>query len=57
MHWFSDAVAATFMAYAIGYTVGKNMREAYNGTTLNKNYSINVLPSPDTTSFRFSFYF
>lgn len=30
MHWFSDAVAASLMAYAIGSTVGKYYREVYD---------------------------
>ncbi len=30
MHWFSDAVAAAFMAYAIGSTVGKYYRNVYS---------------------------
>jgi membrane-associated phospholipid phosphatase len=31
MHWFSDAVAATLMSYAIGSTVGKYYRNIYSG--------------------------
>lgn len=30
MHWFSDAVAAALMSYAIGSTVGKYYRGVYN---------------------------
>jgi membrane-associated phospholipid phosphatase len=30
MHWFSDAVAAAFMSYAIGSTVGKFYRNKFN---------------------------
>ena len=30
MHWFSDAVAAALMAYAVGSTVGKYYRNIYN---------------------------
>jgi len=29
MHWFSDAVAAVFMSYAIGSTVGKHYRSKF----------------------------
>jgi membrane-associated phospholipid phosphatase len=31
MHWFSDAIAATLMSYAIGSTVGKYYRNIYSG--------------------------
>ncbi len=30
MHWFSDAIAAAFMSYAIGSTVGKFYRNKFN---------------------------
>ena len=30
MHWFSDAIAASFMSYAIGSTVGKYYRNMYS---------------------------
>ncbi len=30
MHWFSDAIAAALMAYAVGSTVGKYYRGVYN---------------------------
>ncbi len=33
MHWFSDAVAGAFMAYAIGSTVGRYYREVYSSVT------------------------
>jgi membrane-associated phospholipid phosphatase len=44
MHWFSDAIAATFMSYAIGSTVGKYYRNAYSpkntkGTNPSAKYS------------------
>ena len=32
MHWFSDAVAAAFMSYAIGSTVGKFYRDKFNNS-------------------------
>ena len=34
MHWFSDAVAAAFMSYAIGSTVGKFYRSKFSKTGL-----------------------
>ncbi|MDR3628315.1 MAG: phosphatase PAP2 family protein [Ignavibacteriaceae bacterium] len=44
MHWFSDAIAATFMSYAIGSTVGKYYRNTYSsrnstGTNTSAKYS------------------
>ncbi len=35
MHWFSDAVAGAFMAYAIGSTVGSYYRRVYSSITGN----------------------
>lgn len=32
MHWFSDAVAAAFMSYAIGSTIGKYYRSKFTGS-------------------------
>ncbi len=32
MHWFSDAVAAALMSYAIGSTIGKYYRNVYNSS-------------------------
>jgi membrane-associated phospholipid phosphatase len=32
MHWFSDAVAAAFMSYAIGSTIGKYYRSKFQST-------------------------
>jgi len=33
MHWFSDAVAAAFMSYAIGSTIGKYYRSKFQSKT------------------------
>jgi len=33
MHWFSDAVAAAFMSYAIGSTIGKYYRNKFKSDT------------------------
>ena len=30
MHWFSDAIAAALMSYAVGFTVGKYYRSVYS---------------------------
>lgn len=35
MHWFSDAVAAAFMSYAIGSTVGRFYRSKFNQSVSN----------------------
>ena len=37
MHWFSDAIAASLMSYAIGSTVGKYYRSKFglDNTTIN----------------------
>ena len=37
MHWFSDAIAASLMSYAIGSTVGKYYRSKFGvyNTTIN----------------------
>jgi membrane-associated phospholipid phosphatase len=32
MHWFSDAVAAAFMSYAVGSTIGKYYRSRFSNT-------------------------
>ena len=45
MHWFSDAVAASLMSYAIGSTVGKYYRSRfgqYNTTTNYLNFAISL---------------
>ncbi|HEX2960566.1 MAG TPA: phosphatase PAP2 family protein [Ignavibacteriales bacterium] len=36
MHWFSDAVAAAFMSYAIGSTVGKFYRRQFENKALSQ---------------------
>ena len=38
MHWFSDAVAASLMSYAIGSTVGKYYRSKFGPANININY-------------------
>jgi membrane-associated phospholipid phosphatase len=44
MHWFSDAIAAAFMSYAIGSTVGKFYRSKFqqgSASSINSNSKIN----------------
>jgi membrane-associated phospholipid phosphatase len=43
MHWFSDEVAGALMGYAIGSTVGTNMRASFDGETSNESYA-KILP-------------
>ena len=59
MHWFSDAVAAAFIYYAIGSTVGKYYRKVYSspnpaGTNSSK---INAASDPNPIGINFSFQF
>ena len=49
MHWFSDAIAAAFMSYAIGSTVGKYYRSQF------RNSSKGDVISPGINPYLFSF--
>jgi membrane-associated phospholipid phosphatase len=54
MHWFSDAIAAAFMSYAIGSTVGKFYRSKFqqgSSSSINSSYKI----SPATLNFSIKF--
>ena len=51
MHWFSDAVAAAFMSYAIGSTIGKYYRGKFEQTSVNQNNQAKLLPYPSGLSF------
>ena len=53
MHWFSDAVAATFMSYAIGSTIGKYYRSKFSKTNV-PHASIQKMEIP-LLNFQFSF--
>jgi|GEM_PF-317981 len=59
MHWFSDAVAAAFMAYAIGSTVGKYYRNIYSlrhaGAGSQSNIFVPQQANPLGLSFSFQF--
>ncbi len=59
MHWFSDAIAAAFMAYAIGSTVGKYYRKIYssrNSSALNSsNISLPAEANPIGINLSFQF--
>lgn len=55
MHWFSDAIAAAFMSYAIGSTVGKYYRSKFNEAS-NQNGSNNPQNfNPINLNFSFQF--
>ena len=49
MHWFSDAIAAAFMSYAIGSTVGKYYRSQF------KNSSNGDMISPKLSPYMLNF--
>ncbi len=53
MHWFSDAVAAAFMSYAIGSTIGKYYRSKFKSSS-DAQVSSNKLELP-LLSFHFTF--
>lgn len=58
MHWFSDAVAAALMSYAIGSTVGRYYREVYNRQVAGNNATGNAFSSrasPMSVGFSVSF--
>jgi membrane-associated phospholipid phosphatase len=55
MHWFSDAIAAALMSYAIGSTVGKYYRGVYNSLSLPAAPMSGSAPSPMSVSFSFNF--
>ena len=59
MHWFSDAIAAAFMSYAIGSTVGKYYRKVYSSNHPLPRMSSNTLPQvqPNPIGINFSFQF
>ena len=52
MHWFSDAVAAAFMSYAVGSTIGKYYRSRFSNTGIQ---SSNLMPAIGNTLGGFSF--
>ncbi len=52
MHWFSDAVAAAFMSYAVGSTIGKYYRSRFSN---NGSQSSNLMPAIGNNLGGFSF--
>lgn len=54
MHWFSDAVAAAFMSYAIGSTVGKYFRRAYSNAASAAGVSEKTTIIPESNGYVFS---
>ena len=59
MHWFSDAIAAALMSYAVGSTVGKYYRSVYNNATSSSSNSkrVNVMPEVNPIGINLSFQF
>ena len=59
MHWFSDAIAAALMSYAVGSTVGKYYRSVYNNATSSGSNSkrVNVMPEVNPIGINISFQF
>lgn len=60
MHWFSDAVAAALMSYAIGSTVGKYYRSVYDRQTASgaiptTTSAFSMQASPISIGFSFNF--
>ncbi|MGE5621099.1 MAG: phosphatase PAP2 family protein [archaeon] len=56
MHWFSDAVAAAFMSYAIGSTVGKYYRSKFDNKTTGQAASAPSMQIlPDLINFSIAF--
>ena len=54
MHWFSDAVAAAFMSYAIGSTIGKYYRSKFEPKVGGNPLPANGIEIP-LLNFQFSF--
>jgi len=58
MHWFSDTIAATFMAYSIGSTVGSSFRSIFDGTKPTESaFQITPLYGEDLRGVAFSLHF
>ncbi|MHB8581575.1 MAG: phosphatase PAP2 family protein [Ignavibacteriaceae bacterium] len=55
MHWFSDAIAAAFMSYAIGSTVGKYYRKVYSSKHPAAGISSTTLPPVQLSPFGLNF--
>ncbi|MDP3150366.1 MAG: phosphatase PAP2 family protein [Ignavibacteria bacterium] len=55
MHWFSDAVAAAFMSYAIGSTTGKFYRNKFKKTTDSQTNTQEVMPNVPLFAFSINF--
>lgn len=59
MHWFSDAIAAALMSYAVGSTVGKYYRSVYNNAVSSNPNSkkVNIVPEANPIGINLSFEF
>jgi len=59
MHWFSDAIAAALMSYAVGSTVGKYYRSVYNNAVSSNltSQKVNIMPEVNPIGINLSFEF
>lgn len=57
MHWFSDAVAAALMAYAVGSTVGKYYRKVYSASQSQSSINPKTISEANPIGINFSFPF
>ncbi len=55
MHWFSDAIAAAFMAYAVGSTVGKYYRRIYSASSSAAGNSSKTIMLPEANPIGINF--
>jgi membrane-associated phospholipid phosphatase len=55
MHWFSDAIAAAFISYAIGSTVGKFYRTKFEQSSTSENTSSKQILNVPLFGFTISF--
>ena len=57
MHWFSDAIAAALMSYAVGSTVGKYYRKVYESSKTNSLISHKLISEENPIRINLSFQF
>ncbi len=57
MHWFSDAIAAALMSYAVGSTVGKYYRKLYDSSNSSGNISPKLMPRENPIGINLTFQF
>ena len=57
MHWFSDAIAAALMSYAVGSTVGKYYRKVYSSANSSGSINQKLTSEENPIGINFSFQF